>query len=356
MVKLFGVFILIFIVVGIIVKFLWETFFANDEEKAVYDKLIEGGITLILATIPSFSESLLQFLYDFLNVEKSVAINELSPWWLVALGLLLLSVGVILKIIDASAKCVILNMPGTIHHTKDDGILKALNTNNCDEIKISAANCQTEMQKISQTKVNAVLSDIKLQMDRFNRMSNYKRCFTGMAPIPYVILAGTKHTGSDIRYYLEFNKATQQYTKLNNEKKYPKLIKSEIVTIDTNEIVVSVSITAVINDTNTKQFKMPVFNLSLEKTKDNAIYSKKQLNEYVDDTVTFISEVCKKNSNIARVNLLLATQACFAYALGVALVLMQNRVPQIVSYHYVAPSYTTGIVINGRESGHIVKV
>ena len=353
MIKILFVLIIAIVIIGIFK--LIEFFFANDD-KDISDKLIEGGIALVVATIPSFSDKLIQFLYDFLNVEKSVVIDELSPWWLVGLGLLLLSVGIILKIIDASAKCVILNMPGTIHHTKDDGMLKALNTNNCDEIEISTTNCQAEMQKISQTKVKAVLGDMQLQMDRFNRMSNYKRCFTGMAPIPFVILAGTKHKGSDITYYLEFNKAIQQYVKLNKEKKYPKLIKPEIVSVNAKEIVVSVSTTAVINDTNTNQFKMPVFNLSLKETKDNAIHSKKQLNEYVNDTVTFISEICKKNSGITKVNLLLATQACFAYALGKAFVLMQNRVPQIVSYHYVAPSYTTGIVINGRESGQVVKV
>ena len=106
---------------------------------------------------------------------------------------------------------------------------------------------------------------------------------------------------------------------------------------------------------NTSQFNMPVFRLSIEAPKDNAIFSKRQLDEYVNETVTFISEVCKKNSNVVRVNLLLATQACFAYALGKALVLMQNRVPQIVSYHYIAPSYKIGLIINGVTAGQIVK-
>ena len=59
---------------------------------------------------------------------------------------------------------------------------------------------------------------------------------------------------------------------------------------------------------------------------------------------------------VLNVHLLLATQACFAYAFGKSLVLMQNRVPQIVSYHYAAPSYKVGITINGSSAGRIEKV
>lgn len=354
MIMFWAVFIVALIIFGVIVKIIWDAFFINDEE-TVADKLIGGGITMLLATIPTSLDSLLQFLYDLLKIQKSANDEGLSLWWFVGLGLLLLILGVVLKIREASAKYVILNMPGTIHHTQEDGMLKALKISNCDEIEISTANCQAEMQKLSQAKANVILKDIQSQMERFNRQSNSKRCFTGMAPIPFIIYAGTKHTGDDIRYYLEFDKSIQQYTKLNNEKKYPKLNSSEIITINTNEIVVAVSTTALINDMNTSQFNLPVFNLSIEIPKDNAIFSKRQLDEYVNETVTFISKVCKKNNNVNRVNLLLATQACFAYALGKALVLMQNRVPQIVSYHYIAPSYKIGLIINGGTSGQIVK-
>lgn len=354
MIMVLGVFIVALIFFGIIIKKIWDAFFSNDEE-TIADKLIGGGITMLLATIPSSIDSLLQFLYDLLKVQKSANDDGLSLWWFVGLGLFLLILGVIMKFREASANYVILNMPGTIHHTKEDGMLKALNINNCDEIEISTANCQAEMQKLSQASANVILKDIQSQMERFNRQSHSKRCFTGMAPIPFIIYAGTKHTGNDIRYYLEFDKATQQYTKLNNEKKYPKLKRPELTTNTPNEIVVAVSTTALINEMNTSQFNMPVFRLSIEAPKDNAIFSKRQLDEYVNETVTFISEVCKKNSNVVRVNLLLATQACFAYALGKALVLMQNRVPQIVSYHYIAPSYKIGLIINGVTAGQIVK-
>ena len=261
--------------------------------------------------------------------------------------------GVILNIVDASSKYVILNMPGTIHHTKEDGMLKSLKTDKCDEIETNTTNCQAEMQKLSLTKTTAILGDIQAQMDRFNRETKSKRCFTGMAPIPFIIFAGTRHRGSDIKYYLEFDKATQQYLKLNNAKEYPILNKSTITTTTSEEIVVAVSTTAIINETNTSQFNLPVFSLSLLEPKDNAIFSKRQLNAYINETVTFISEVCKKNSQVKRVHLLLATQACFAYAFGKSLVLMQNRVPQIVSYHYAAPSYKVGITINGSSAGRI---
>lgn len=352
MIKVLGVLIVTLIIIGILK--LIELIFVN-KDRDISDKLIETGLALILATIPSFSDKWIQLLYDFWAIEMTDPKKDLSPWWLIALGVVLLIVGIVFKYIEASAKYVILNMPGTIHHTKDDGMLKALKIKNCEEIEISTTNCQAEMQKISQSKVNEVLNDIQRQMEHFNRQSNQNRCFTGMAPIPFVVYAGTRHKGNDIRHYLEFDKETQQYVKLNNDKKYPKLLRPEISTINTKEVVITVSTTTEINGTNTSQFSMPVFNLTIEETKDNAIFSKRQLNDYVNETSKFILEICKKNSDITKVNLLLATQACFAYALGKVLVLMQNRVPQIVSYHYIAPSYKMGMVINGGEAGKIVR-
>ena len=344
------------ILIGLLVKAIWELFLDRDEEKTTSDKLIEGGITVILASLPSFSDSFLQFLYDWLQIQKTVGEEAFSPRWLVGLGLLLIILGLILRFVDASAKYVILNMPGTIHHTKEDGMLKTLKTNKCDEIETNTANTQTEMQKLSQAKATSIIGDIQAQMNHFNRETKSKRCFTGMAPIPFIVYAGTKHRGNDIKYYLEFDKAIQQYTKLNNAKEYPILNKPTLTTLTSKEIVVAVSTTALINETNTVQFNLPVFNLALVEPKDNAIFSKRQLNDYVNTTVTFISEICKHNSQITKVHLLLATQACFAYALGKLLVNMQNRVPQIISYHYIAPYYKVGMVINGSSSGQIVKV
>ena len=355
-VTFFIFFIVIIILIVLLVKAVYDLFCEKDEEKTTSDKLIEGGITVILATLPSFSDSFLQFLYDWLQIAKTVEKGGFSPCWLIGLGLLLIAMGVILNIVDASSKYVILNMPGTIHHTKEDGMLKSLKTDKCDEIETNTTNCQAEMQKLSQTKTTAILGDIQAQMVRFNRETKSKRCFTGMAPIPFIVFAGTRHRGSDIKYYLEFDKATQQYSKLNNAKEYPILNKSTITTTTSEEIVVAVSTTALINAANTGQFNLPVFNLSLNEPKDNAIFSKRQLNDYVNTTVTYISDICKQNSQITKVHLLLATQACFAYALGKLLVNMQNRVPQIISYHYIAPSYKVGIVINGSSAGQIVKV
>lgn len=328
---------------------------SKDDEMSIADKFLDGGLTTILITLPTTSDAVLQFLYDLFKVPKSVTDAGLSPRWLIVIGIVFLFIGSILKIIDLTANYVILNMPGTIHHTKEDGMLKSLKAKHCDEIEASTENCQAAMPKLTQNKANGFLRDIQLQMNKFNDQTKNRRCFTGMAPIPFVIYAGTKHRGRDIKCYLEFDKATQQYLILNNNKKYPKLQKTEIGHVNSNEIVVAVSTTASVVEANIRQFNMPVFNLSLEEPKDNAIFSKKQLDDYVNDTITYISEVCKQNSNINKIHLLLSTQACYAYALGKNLVLMQNRVPQIISYHYIAPSYNVGIVVNGVAEGKIIK-
>lgn len=355
MVQFYGIIIIAAIIIWLFIKAIFYLYCSNEEE-TISDKMISGGIALLGATVPSSFDPILKFLYDFLRIQESEAETGVSLWVLIALGLLLLIIGIVLKILDSKAKYVILNMPGTIHHTKMDGLLKPLRISNCEEIETSTSGCQIEMPKLSQTRANDILKDIQLQMERFNRQSHCKRCFTGMAPIPFVVYAGTKHRGNDINYYLEYNRATQKYTKLNGEKHYPALHKPVITAVNTNEIVVKVSTTARVNEVDTRQFKTSVFSLGIEDPKDNAIFSKRQLNEYVNETVTFISDVCKNNSGITRVNLLMATQACFAYALGKALVQMQNRVPEIVSYHYIVPSYKVGLVVNGNSSGKVIKM
>ena len=162
-------FIVAIILIAIIVNVLWNLFGNKDEEKNSADKLIAAAVEVILASLPSFSDEFLQFLYDWLQIQKTVGEEGFSPRWLMAIGLLLLVVGFILKGIDAAAGCVILNMPGTIHHTKADGMLKALKCQNCDEIETNTANCQTAMQRLSQTRANAIIADIETQMERFNR-------------------------------------------------------------------------------------------------------------------------------------------------------------------------------------------
>ena len=353
MISLYVILIIAAIVVALIVKLIFSVFHCLDDDKPVSDVLIVAGVELFLANISSFSDKVIQFLYTLLRLPEPILESSIQPGWLIGLGGIMLVLGIYFKIKDSSTPYVILNMPGTIHHTKDDGMQKSLNATNCDEIEVSTASSQAEMQKLSQSKLNGILKDIDLQMNRFNGKTRCKRCFTGMAPIPLIIYAGTKHKGSDIQY-IEFNKSKQQYEKLNNEKSYPKLILPTTSNISSEEIVVSVSTTARITDTNTRQFKKPVLNITIDEPKDNAIYSKKQLNDYVDKTVTFVSKVYK-DYNISKIHLLLATQPCFTYALGKSFITMQNRIPQIISYHYVAPSYIVGIVVNGNSRGTLVR-
>lgn len=355
MIKVYAILIFAAIIIALVVKLLMSMFRSSDDDKPVSNVLIETGAGLILAAIPSFSDKVMEFLYTLVCLPEPSSESNIQQGWLIGIGVFILALGVYFKIKDSAVPYVILNMPGTIHHTKADGMLQALNATNCDEIEVSTAESQSDMQKLSQAKTNVVLKDIDLQMIRFNREKGKKRCFTGMAPIPFIIYAGTKHEGNDIRHYIEFDKSTQKYTKLNNDKSYPKIIVPKTDCLNSvNEIVVSVSTTARITDTNTKQFNMPVLSIVLDNPKDNAIYSKKQLNDYVNKTVTLISDVCK-NKDITTIHLLLATQSCFAYALGKSFITMQNRIPQIISYHYIDPSYSVGIIVNGISKGNIVR-
>ena len=87
MIKIFGLFIVVAIVLGLLIKVLWDLFLDKDGEKTTADNLIAAAVDVIISSLPSFSDSVLQFLYDWLQIQKTVGEEGFSPRWLMAIGL-----------------------------------------------------------------------------------------------------------------------------------------------------------------------------------------------------------------------------------------------------------------------------
>ena len=67
---------------------------------------------------------------------------------------------------------------------------------------------------------NRIIHKIDKTCEKFTERSrDRKSCFTGMAPIPYTIYAGTKLAGSELRRYFEYRRADSKYYELSNQKR-----------------------------------------------------------------------------------------------------------------------------------------
>jgi len=75
-----------------------------------------------------------------------------------------------------------------------------------------------------------------------------------------------------------------------------------------------------------------------------------------------ITQSCLDNGGhyiprLIRVNLVSAAPSCYAFDLGCKLGHLDNRLPEIVVYHYVStatPKYPYGIIVTGKNKGSLV--
>lgn len=251
----------------------------------------------------------------------------------------------------------LLNMPGlTNHNAKANHIFEPIGREG-QEILLETDCDQTTMANLTKQSLKSIIKQIQDKVSEFSNKDGIK-CFTGMAPIPFIIYAGTKHKRNDISYYLEYSRSGSKYLALNNNQTYPALQLTPITTTDGSEAVIAFATTADITEVNIQQFRCHVFRAELCETCNNAIFSLPQLYDYVDTLLIYIENIHKQNPNLIRIHLLCSTQTCFAYHLGTKLVNMSNRLPQLVSWHFISshqPVYTVGLIITGSEAGQIVK-
>ena len=53
MIKIFGLFIVVAILLGLFIKVLWDLFLGKDGEKTTADNLIAAAVDVIIASLPS---------------------------------------------------------------------------------------------------------------------------------------------------------------------------------------------------------------------------------------------------------------------------------------------------------------
>lgn len=352
--------IALFIVIGLF--FIGKKVFISDEsaaDKSVGYLLIATGTPMVASLSTGWSDFAMSLVDNLFGFQILSGGTEYDRYIQVALGLVLVVLG-IYELHKETRQYTLLNMPGLMQHDADSNeILKTLKLsyNQYKEIVLDTTWLIPDIANMRQRDFDKLKNNIEI-IERKYCAKDTKKVFSGMAPIPFVIYAGTCHTGNDIKKFAEYNAAQHLYTLLNDKKKYAKLHEEELTATDTAEVVISFSTTVRINATDMAQFNCPCFRVYLQDSHDNAITSQRQLDEYVNTLVAYIEEVCKRNPNVAKIHLLCATQTCFAYQLGIKLSHMQNRIKEVISYHYISshnPHYPVGICVCGENRGKIYR-
>jgi hypothetical protein len=187
-----------------------------------------------------------------------------------------------------------------------------------------------------------------------------KRAYTGIAPIPFIMLAGRRFGRETMHQYFEFNKTTGTYYRLKKSKfaKYPHLqlhASTDAVT-SANEVVLAVSVTSRITQADTAQFACPVVDLSLETPMDNVIQHEKQLEEYCQRVYEELIKLSRDCPNLQRIHLLYSGQSCLAFKL--ATMMDDTRMVEVISYQYERQGtrrYPWGIVVSGSRLGNLIR-
>ena len=191
------------------------------------------------------------------------------------------------------------------------------------------------------------------------RTAQLKRGYTGVSPIPFVMLAGTYFSREYVNEYYEFDKHSEVYVSLTAEKKhFPKLKRrTNLDNLDQNatEVVLAISLTKQIDSVDTEQFQLPIVHLSVDKPGDNVITSKVQLREYRQTVYDTIMELQNKLLRVTKMHLLYSGQSCLAFEMGKFFnELDSNRISEVISYQYsrqLQPRYHWSLNINGQSKG-----
>ena len=332
--------------------------------------IIKSGIALIVSGIPSIAELIISLVAGLFSVTLPETKN---PELLIKVGVFLLILGVITKIIGTKLKekIYVLNMLGSSQKEISDEKTR-------QDLKIADYKLKEQILDVMpvfdkglnmDARANEyIVKQIEKDSVKFAVKAKEKGgCFTGMAPIPYMIYAGTFLGDANVNRYFEFNgNAGERYYELKAkqgifEKKWQELdVNIPPCPNSASEIVLAVSITSKIIDIQLEQFSgLPVVKIELPEAKDNIIQTKEQLIEYRSVIFEFLDKTIKELSpNIKKVHLVAAIPGCMALEIGKMIGLRENRMMEVVAYHYIGNNpirYPFGIYVSGKCKGQFVK-
>lgn len=342
----------------------------------IKSKQLELPLLLIYTGIALLSSGTLGYLdYDlFLDINTEIGSifgyikNPETNFVLLGCGITLIVLGTILWH-SLRKRIYILNMLGKIKHEISD--VKTINSLRLKDYQLKEtvldlrwAAIDINQQKWEQAKT--IIEEYIVELSA--RSDSSTICFTGMAPIPFEIYAGRCMYGHTVSRFFEYKRSEDSYYELTHQPfcssiKWPKnknipILKNSTIKGDNSaEVVIAVSITQSIQDSDLVQFNCPIIRLGIDNPKDNALTSIMQLKVYVNKTNELIIGLKNAYPDLTCVHLVCAVPSCYAFDLGCKIGHLDNRLPEIVVHHYVStssPKYKYGIVVTGENRGNLI--
>lgn len=331
--------------------------------------IVETGIALMLVGIPSVLEILIGFIAPALNIEIE-SVSERYLYVCMIAGIVLIMFGIII-LIKMREHIFILNMLGINKREISDK--KALKELGLADYKVKEQILDFIPVfgdgKKNDDRANKIITEqIENEVERFvHRTNNEKSCFTGMAPIPYTVLAGTYLGNANVCKYFEFNRFNgEKYYALKKKKfwntKWQELkeIPEYKCNAEATEVVLAISISHKVQDDDLIVLAgKDVIRLEIESPKDNIIVFTDQLLEYKKVINDYLDVKLKqKYSQLKRVHIVASIHSCMALEIGKSIGMGTNRMPEIIVYHYISSDdkkYPYGICVSGEKKGKLVK-
>lgn len=341
----------------------------NNKKQESYATMVFGaGLSVSLTASSDWLDKVLVGIGVMAKYESPNELGGTFNWAFFILGCALIIISIAIYLYSKK-KFYVLNINAYTSRRLEDEISK-LKSDNSDfrerEIDFIKIYQRVFSKKLDKTSYECIKADIYEKVIAFkNETKSIKRGYTGIAPIPFIMYAGTLLNRVDINEYYEFDKKdTNKYYSLSKKKEtYPELkVKTDLTQLDTtkNKVLIAISVTQKIEDNVLGQF-LPNCNLvriEVDNPDDNTIRNKKQLINYVDVIVKCIEEIKKTIPNL-KVDLVYSGQSCLALELGKAF-FDETRMPTVTIYHYdfqqQVNKYPWGIIINGSDKGKLIKV
>lgn len=341
----------------------------NNKKQESYATMVFGvGVSIVLTASSDWLDKVLIGIGVITKYKNPNELGGTFNWAFFILGSVLIIISILI-FLYSKKKFYTLNINAYTSRRLEDEVSK-LKSDNSDfrEREIDFINIYKMVfsKKFDKTSYGCIKAEIDEKVIAFkNETKSIKRGYTGIAPIPFVMYAGTLLNRVDIHEYYEFDKkVTNKYYVLskNKKEKYQELIvKTDLTQLDVNknEVLIAISLTQRIEDNVLGQF-IPNCNLvriEVNSPEDNIIKNQFQLMKYVDVVIDVIEEIKKTIPNL-KVNLVYSGQSCLALELGKAF-FDDTRMPSVVIYHYdfqqQVNKYPWGIVINGSDKGKLIK-
>lgn len=325
--------VLIFFIVDMIAKIV-------SPDNSLGAGIIAAGMELIVGAFPALIDNVLGLLS--FQITGKQASDDVNVWSLVT-GFVLLVVG-ILVLLFIRDRFYVLNMFGLYSQREigDKQNVKQLKLNDY-KIRERFIDFVNVFNMGIDEKTNSIIvNKIEEECTKFkDRSAEFQKGFTGTAPIPYTILAGTYLVDCEPKIFFEWKREDETFIQLSTKKKanFPELKIKEMdnPNVNAESIIVAISTTRRIKKHQLKDFgEQDIIEIYLDDCKDNNITYIKQLQNYRKVILDELEALGRKNyPHLNQINLVASIPSCMSLEIGRMIAQNNNRVKKIVAYHFV---------------------